>query len=130
MSRQAPRFLIALLPLILLALPLPPATGFAGAEALDPGLRGPLAVSTDEYDFGDQAFTALGSSHPVELRAVVHHPADLTAGPFPLLMFMHGMDVPCHSGKQGFNAWPCPQGTELVPSYRGYDYLAEVLASN
>src|SRR5262245_48611388 len=132
MAKQPSAILIAVLTLFLIVflIALVPLTPGSALAELDPGLRGPLAVATDEYDFGDQAFTAIGSSHPVELRAVVHHPADLTTGPFPLLMFMHGADVPCHIKKRGLIAWPCPSGSMPVPSYRGYDYLGEVLASN
>jgi hypothetical protein len=129
MVRQSSALPIAFLSLFLLAFA-SPRTSSSAVTQLDPGLKGAFAVATDEYDFGDQAFTAIGSSHPVELRAVVHHPADLTAGPYPLVLLMHGADIPCHVKKRGLIAWPCPSGSKPVPSYRGYDYLAEVLASN
>jgi hypothetical protein len=105
-------------------------SGVVWAQSPDPGVTGPLAITTEEYDFGDQAFTAVGASHAIELRAVVHHPVDLTGGPLPLLVFVHGGDAPCHRKKRTSAAWPCAPGFTPIPSYRGYDYLGEVLASN
>jgi hypothetical protein len=105
-------------------------SGAARAQTPDPGATGPFAVATEEYDFGDQAFTAVGASHAIELRAVVHHPTDLTSGPLPLLAFIHGGDAPCHKKKRTGVTWPCAPGFTPIPSYRGYDYLGEVLASN
>ena len=78
------------------------------AANVDPGLPGPFAVATQEYDFGDQAFTPPGFPAPVEVVAVVHYPNDLSDGPFPLIIFMHGRHATCFEGTAAFLQWPCP----------------------
>ena len=116
--------------------------GVAQAQSPDPGATGPLAVTSEEYDFGDLAFTPVGSPGPVELRAVVHHPSDLSGGPFPLVMFVHGLHAPCYQRQARSTGsepaephpaaagWPCSAGFNPIPSYRGYDYVGQAMASN
>ena len=127
MERILSRIAVVLLSILVYVTSL---SGAVAAQVPDPGVTGPLTVATEEYDFGDQAFTAVGASHAIELRAVVHHPVDLTGGPLPLLVFIHGGDAPCHKKKRISSTWPCPAGFTPIPSYRGYDYLGELLASN
>src|SRR5262249_33033069 len=67
---------------------------------------------------------------PVEFRASVHHPSDLASGPFPLVLLLHGRHSACHDGSTELATWPCPPPSEQIPSYQGYDYLADVLASH
>ena len=42
------------------------------AQVPDPGMPGPLAVTREEYDFGDTAFQPSNFPGPVELRASIH----------------------------------------------------------
>ena len=56
---------------------------------------------------------------------MVFYPRDLAHGTHPLIMIEHGLRATCAGPTQ---AWPCPAGEEQIPSYRGYDYLAEQLA--
>jgi hypothetical protein len=100
------------------------------ALAEDPGAPGPLPVSVAEYDFGDTAFSPTGFPGMVEVRANVHHPTDLTAGPFPLVIFLHGRQYTCFEGTSVFLQWPCSGSREPIPSFEGYDYLGQVLASH
>jgi len=99
----------------------------------DPGARGPLPVTREEYNFGDTAFTPTNFPGPVELLASVHYPTGLPGGPYPLVVFLHGRHATCFTGRTGFLLWPCSSFSaplQPIPSYRGYDYIAEVLASN
>lgn len=98
----------------------------------DPGDMGPLAVMTQEYNFGDTIYTPTGFGHAVELLAQVKAPADLSAGPRPLVVLLHGRHVTTYSPttQQTFLEWPPAAGHSAIPSYKGYDYLGDVLASN
>ncbi|HKA00296.1 MAG TPA: hypothetical protein VKE70_27485 [Candidatus Solibacter sp.] len=102
----------------------------AWAAVPDPGTTGPLAVSSAEYDFGDTAFNPAGFPGPIELRGVVFYPTTLAAGPYPLLVLLHGRHATCYVGAASFLQWPCDRNRAAIPSYHGYDYLASALASN
>src|SRR5881628_2605594 len=107
--------------LLLIALPL---------LAADPGNPGPFAVTREEYTFGDTAFTPTNFPGPVEVTASVHYPTGLPGGPFPLIVFLHGRHATCFTGGSAFLAWPCESPRQPIPSYQGYDYISEVLASH
>jgi hypothetical protein len=102
----------------------------ATAQTPDPGTTGPYAVTREEYNYGDLAFQPTGFPSAVELKASVHHPTDLTGGPFPVVVFLHGRHVTCYKGTQTALRWPCMSTQQPIPSYQGYDYIAQVLASN
>ena len=93
------------------------------------GTKGPLAVTATSYDFGDEAYQPKGLGGKVELRADVHYPTDLSAGPFPLILFLHGNHSACYKGDRAGYRWPCPPGWLPLPNEAGYDYLATRLAS-
>ena len=99
------------------------------AQSVDPGILGPHAVSQIEYNLGDTAFTPPGFPGPVEVLASVHYPTNLSAGPFPLIVFLHGRHVTCFDGF-AFLQWPCPSPNSSIPSYQGYEYIAQILASH
>ena len=99
------------------------------AQTPDPGVPGPYAVSSDEYDFGDEAFGAPTFPDLIEVRGSVHYPTDLSDGPFPVLFFLHGRHSTCYSGGSTSIAWQCTGSFSPIPSYQGYDYLAEHMAS-
>ncbi len=96
----------------------------------DPGAPGPRAVTRAEYDFGDAAFEPSESPGPIEIRASVHSPTDLTGGPFPLIILLHGRHATCFQGADAFLEWPCTPPRQPILSFRGYDYWAEILASH
>ncbi|GAA0955582.1 hypothetical protein GCM10009554_63540 [Kribbella koreensis] len=92
------------------------------------------------------ATTAQASTlHPVgsatysagrDLTAVVHYPKDLDGHKYPVVLMSHGLWITC-ADKQAWedqdyeklSAWPCPAGTPEIPSYSGYDYLGQALAT-
>jgi hypothetical protein len=101
------------------------------AQVPDPGAPGSLAVTREEYDFGDTAFQPSNFPGPVELRASIHYPTNLPGGPFPVIVFLHGRHATCFTGGTAFLQWPCSiAGSQPIPSYKGYDYVSEVLASH
>ncbi|HEY2964539.1 MAG TPA: hypothetical protein VGJ37_19125 [Pyrinomonadaceae bacterium] len=103
----------------------------AFAQVPDPGAPGSLAVTREEYDFGDTAFTATAFPGPIELRASIHYPTNLAAGPFPVILFLHGRHATCFNGSGSqFLEWPCSNNNQPIPSYKGYDYVSAVLASH
>ncbi len=102
----------------------------ASAQTPDPGTTGPYAVTREEYNFGNQAFRPVGFPIFVELIASVHRPTDMTNGPFPLVVFLHGRHATCYRGSTATLRWPCRTNEQSIPSYQGYDYMAQTLASN
>ena len=101
------------------------------AQAPDPGTAGPLAVTREEYDFGDTAFQPSNFPGPVELKASIHYPTNLAGGPFPVIVLLHGRHATCFNGSgAAFLEWPCSSNRQPIPSYKGYDYFSAVLASN
>src|ERR1043166_5303417 len=101
------------------------------AQIPDPGTPGPLAVTREEYNFGDTAFQPSNFPGPVELRASIHYPTNLPGGPYPVIVFLHGRHATCFKGNTQLLQWPCTDnGSQPIPSFQGYDYVSEVLASN
>src|ERR1051325_12034055 len=114
------------LALVFLCLIVGPLTAFA--QVPDPGTPGPLAVTREEYNVGDTAFQPSNFPGPVELLASIHYPTNLSAGPFPVIVFLHGRHATCFNGSGGqFLQWPCTNGRTTIPSYKGYDYVSEVI---
>ncbi len=100
------------------------------AQTPDPGTAGPLAVTREEYNYGNLAFQPTGFPSAVELKASVHYPTGLAGGPYPFVVFMHGRHVTCYRGTTTALRWPCRSNETAIPSYQGYDYIAQNLASN
>ncbi len=100
------------------------------AFAQDPGTPGPLAVTREEYNFGDTAFQPTNFPGAVELRASIHYPTNLPGGPYPVIVFLHGRHATCAKGGSALLQWPCTGGSQPILSFQGYDYVAQVLASN
>jgi hypothetical protein len=108
--------------------------GGGGLDASDPGSMGPLATTTQEYDFGNAAymppdFASLSGTKTVELTASIHAPTTLT-GTYPVVLLMHGNHFSTYAGSSAFYEWPPAAGHTSLPNYRGYDYFADILASN
>ncbi|HLG13076.1 MAG TPA: hypothetical protein VJH03_00940 [Blastocatellia bacterium] len=101
------------------------------AQSPDPATTGVHLVTREEYNLGDLAFTPTGWPQAVELRGSVHYPSDLSGPTYPLIIFLHGRHSVCANGVSfGAFQWPCPIGQTPIPSFAGYDYIAEVLASH
>ncbi|MEH0516175.1 hypothetical protein QBC31_36595 [Streptomyces sp. B21-079] len=99
------------------------------ANSVDPGRQGSYRTVTGEYRLDPVKFP--GYAQPVEMRAVVVAPAG-AAGKRPLALFLHGRHGTCYTpGVEDdvSGEWPCPAGTEEVPSYRGYLKDQQLLAS-
>jgi hypothetical protein len=106
-----------------------PAPAVAAPAAPAPLPSGPFAVTRAVYDLGNQVFQPSQISGKVELVADVHYPSNLSAGPFPLVLFQHGNHSACYRGTQVGYEWPCRSGWTPLPNYAGYDYIAKRLAS-
>lgn len=97
----------------------------------DPGTPGTLAVTREEYNFGDTAFQPSNFPGPVELIASIHSPTNLSGAPLPVIVLLHGRHATCFKGGSVLLQWPCTQkGSQPIPSYQGYDYFSQVLASH
>jgi hypothetical protein len=101
----------------------------AASTVPDPALPGPYEVTRDEYDLGDRVFQPSDLGGKVELIGDVHYPSDLSGGPFPLVLFMHGNHSTCYKGNRSDYRWPCREGWKALPNYTGYDYIGRRLAS-
>jgi hypothetical protein len=112
--------------------------GDGGSPSTDPGTPGPLAVTNQDYNFGNTAFTAPGAPGEsvaipnIELIGRITAPTDLTGGPRPVVVLLHGRHATTYNpvNGQAFLEWP-PTGNHLsITSYLGYQYLADNLASH
>ncbi|HEX4834079.1 MAG TPA: hypothetical protein VH478_23645 [Trebonia sp.] len=117
--------------------PLSPATAYGRpsgaftAQAPDPAATGPVSYVTADYNFGSQAI-ALANIGGVrgEVQGRIYLPE--SAGPHPLVIFMHGRHSTCYNATTlaSANIWPCPAGDAEIPSYAGYDGAGDALASD
>ena len=100
------------------------------AQTPDPGTTGPNAVTREEYNYGNSVFQPVGFPIAVEVRASIHYPTSLANGPYPVIVFMHGRHSTCYRGSTAALRWPCRSTEQPIPSFQGYDYIAQTLASN
>ncbi|HEX8130128.1 MAG TPA: hypothetical protein VF527_13580 [Pyrinomonadaceae bacterium] len=100
------------------------------AQTPDPGTTGTLAVTRVEYNYGDSIFRPVGFPISVEVRASIHYPTNLPGGPYPVIVFMHGRHATCYRNTTAALRWPCRATEQPIPSFQGYDYIAEKLASH
>lgn len=107
-----------------------PSSGDTRVSIEDPATPGPFEVTTTGYDLGDQVFQPTDIGAKVELVGEVYHPVELAAGPYPLVVFLHGNHSTCFRGRQARFWWPCRTGWEPIPNHEGYAYIAERLASH
>jgi hypothetical protein len=96
------------------------------ANPVDPGKPGAFRTTTGEYDL--RSVRLPGFAQPVEMKAVVVAPKGAT-GHRPLALFLHGRHATCYRGGEASGDWPCPEGTEPIPSHRGYLRDQRLLAS-
>lgn len=112
----------------------------AVAVAAEPDAPGRFDTVHESYDLGDTAFVPTQfNGAPVELQGAIRRPADLAAGPFPLVLALHGRHSTCFDPSiaidqdpfaNASDEWPCFGNHEPIPSLDGYDYWAERLASH
>lgn len=107
----------------------------ATAEEYDPSM---IATTTTEYKLAASVDSTVLSDRATEAWASVTRPTTLTSGKrYPLLVFLHGNHETCGYGSnpriddnaQYTTSGTCPSGYVVVPSHRGYDYVAEELAA-
>jgi hypothetical protein len=68
---------------------------------------------------------------PIEVVAEVTDPPQ-APGKRPLILFLHGRHPTCYQGGPNgfvFFDWPCPDDYLPLPSYQGYRYITDILAS-
>jgi hypothetical protein len=108
------------------------------ADALDGGITDPqraLAIADDLYDIRNQPVT--GIPFDTTLYGVVRYPTDLSEGPFPLILVLHGNHGNCRSTPDSDNDFcsttqdhDCSSaGDFTTPNAEGYIYFLETLAS-
>lgn len=106
-------------------------------EAPDPAVPGSYQVTREEYNFGNTALSFPGFptatvTAPLEFAGSITRPTDLSDGPFPLVVFMHGRHATVYNPATGGGAalgWPPTATQATIPSYQGYDYISDSLAS-
>ncbi|MEI6623629.1 MAG: hypothetical protein WCP28_17195, partial [Actinomycetes bacterium] len=50
-------------------------------------------------------------------------------GKFPVVLLLHGRHSWCYAGTELTEPWPCQPGSQQVPSYLGYRYMSDRLAT-
>lgn len=100
----------------------------------DPLSPGPMAWSRIHYDFGQYIVddpTLVPYQYPVPINGSVTFPT--AEGVYPVVLLMHGRHSTCAvAGAELIFTGVCPSAVVVEPvnSYRGYDGLAENLASH
>jgi erythromycin esterase-like protein len=97
---------------------------------LDPAEQGPYRTERLRYDL--EPLVLDGYPAPIEVVAEVTRPVD-ARGRRPLVLILTGRHPTCFTGgpegRGDWEAWPCPEGWDPIPSHLGYRYLTDVLAS-
>lgn len=96
-----------------------------------------IAIASAEYKLPAGAYSDVRPGVTTELWAEVTHPADLSNGPYPLVMVMHGNHSTCGRGifprlddrNDYASTGSCPPGYSPVNNHAGYDWLTEPLAA-
>lgn len=106
---------------------------------LDATGRGPFAVSTMEYRYNAKTYTDVLSDRNTELWGRVYWPRDLSKGPYPVAVFLHGNHNTCgrmiaptvrlDDNNDYTMTGSCPSGYVVTPNHEGYQYLGDQLAS-
>ncbi|MDP2288559.1 MAG: hypothetical protein Q8M73_08370 [Actinomycetota bacterium] len=118
---------------VLLASTLGMGTGCASQGAHSAVSR-PGLVHLVEYDLGDSTVVQKGfpvgsrfRHMPVRVNGLISAPAE-GAGPFPVVMVLHGNHAGCPLDATGVDRWPCDPEVEQA-NYAGFGYLLGELAA-
>ncbi len=97
-------------------------------EAADPSEMGPYAVADIDYDFGrmDVYDDKRDFTYESTLHGYIQYPENYV-GKMPVVLLLHGRHGTCYSGSWGT---PYEECEDPIPSYRGYEYLSQNLASH
>ncbi len=103
------------------------------------------ATGTYDFTINDYAIEASNDSKVMlnaltDVRGRLYLPKKEGAGPFPVLVFLHGNHGTCgitnettgvrsNQSSQFTSTGVCPEGWTESPSYAGYEYIAKNLAS-
>ncbi|NLF04095.1 MAG: hypothetical protein GX593_03675 [Actinomycetales bacterium] len=94
----------------------------------DPGVKG--KHKTTSFTYSAPSVSVGGFPVKTEVRARVVLPAKTAKGKRPLVVFLHGRHGTCYSAQgEETGDWPCAPGHKQTPSYRGYEYVQKLLAS-
>lgn len=108
------------------------------AIATDAAVAGDFVAADADYNFGRITVRdeVTGNTYETDVHGYIRYPEN-EDGPFPVILFQHGRHQTCETG---IGQLPVPVGDDNCPnlspvitpanSYRGYDYLAENLASH
>ncbi len=99
---------------------------------------GPLETTSAEYRLPASVDPSVLDGRATEIWARVYRPTDLSGGPFPVVMMLHGNHATCGRGAnpriddntQYTTTGTCPAGYEVVPNHEGYAEAARELASH
>ena len=105
--------------------------------AADPTDMGPYSTTSAEYRLPASVDPDVLPDRATEIWAQMYRPTDLTNGPYPLLVFLHGNHGTCGSGSNPrvdsscsyTGSGTCPLGFVVTPNHLGYSYIADRLAS-
>ncbi len=97
------------------------------SSEIRPARAGELGHQRVEVSSGDRVVD-VGATHRAEFTSEVTLPRR-SAGKRPLVVFLHGAHGSCYRGGEADYGWPCPRGYRPTPSYQGYRYLADRLAT-
>jgi len=121
MTRAALALLLAAVPAL-----------FAAGD--DPAAPGTLAVAAREYRITQVPLPTV--AYPIDIWGSVWYPEDLSRGPFPFVLLLHGNHGICRAPGTmidlGTTTFPpfCPAGQIQTPNHAGYEYIATRLASH
>jgi hypothetical protein len=113
----------------------PDGIALGSTDLLDPT---PLPTIISEYKLPPRLDPDVTGAAVTELWAAVARPAVLAPGQrYPMIVFLHGNHGTCGTGenpREDFDcsytgSGTCPDGFVVVPSHRGYDYVASELAA-
>lgn len=98
---------------------------------------GPYLTTESEYHLAAKVDNEVLSGVMTEAWAAVYRPLDMSRGPYPVIIMLHGNHSTCGSittpitelGNQYTFDGTCPLNQQQIPSYLGYGYLANRLAS-
>jgi hypothetical protein len=101
--------------------------------APDPTRLGPLEINGAEYRLN--SIHVRGIPWATDIWGTVFYPSDLSRGPYPLVILLHGNAAICRLPNTRTTAGSlippaCPAGTVQIPNHAGYDYIAGHLASH
>jgi hypothetical protein len=98
---------------------------------------GPNATTSAEYRLDPLIDSDVLADRQTEVWARVYMPSDMSGAGFPVVIILHGNHETCGTGSnprvddncQYTTTGTCPAGYVMAPSYLGFGYLADSLAS-